>query len=131
MSAHIKRNKDVRARLAGGNEALDAVDLLHQIRTRAAPHTEAWKIAGLALDRLKAIADAMRERSAADAIAANALKVGGLEQPPPLPASAMEIYREIAEFRGSSLADAMVLCATLGIDTLEGRPINPKLLRYS
>lgn len=57
----VKHNKTVRRTVPGGNITLDACELFHQIRSRLKPGTEEWKIAGMALDRLNDIADAMRE----------------------------------------------------------------------
>lgn len=49
---------------------------------------------------------------------------------PRISRKAKALLDEIAEFRGSSLAEAVELAAVVAMDALEGRPINPDLLRY-
>ena len=56
--------------------------------------------------------------------------MGRTSQPPKIKPEAMSIFREIAGFRKTTVAGSIELCATLGIDALEGRPMDPTLYRY-
>lgn len=56
-------NRAVRDYCPGGNETLDAVELMHKISDRHSEHTEAGKISRLAETKLNDIANAMREQA--------------------------------------------------------------------
>ena len=56
--------------------------------------------------------------------------MGRTSQPPKIKPEAMSLFREIAGFRKSSVAEAIELSAKVAMDAMEGRPLADNLYRY-